>query len=296
MRIIHCADKTDYYTANEDVPALLYNPNPLVTKRANYGEGSPFNASYIGCFWDNPTLNAARDTVILRGVPHTVNLYPNGTGWNYYYIGSSTYCKFEERVPPTTSNTVTIDGFNFSGVIDYKGHQSEFATLMCYYHINESAYRIKDLGFNIDNTGLKGLVVDPHGDDTYFRDSVQTVPGVPINKFSYISFQDLHYGVSSWEDADAIWHEYGHAIQYHFGKGLKTGQDPVEHGSVKEGCSDYWVASNKRPISDYKWQIFGLWFGENRGAVRLSINYSLIYPEDFNNNGSIFVKITVKDL
>jgi hypothetical protein len=39
---------------------------------------------------------------------------------------------------------------------------------------------MKELGYNIDNTGLKDLVVDPHGSDTYFRRRHDTLLGIPL--------------------------------------------------------------------------------------------------------------------
>lgn len=36
--VIHIEDKTDYSTVFVDIPALVHNPNPLVTKRVNYGD------------------------------------------------------------------------------------------------------------------------------------------------------------------------------------------------------------------------------------------------------------------
>ncbi len=294
-QIVHIEDQTDHGTTFVDIPALIHNPNPLVTKRVNSGDGSPYNRSYVGGNWDNPTLNAAREQVMLRSVPHTVNLYPNGTGWNFYYIGEGPYCKLDEREPPTTQNWVQFDGWNFS-IVDYKRHQPEFASIMCYYHIDKSARRVMELGYNIDNTGLKGLVVDPHGSGTYFRRREDTLLGIPIgNWYTYIAFQDLPE-ISTWEDADAIWHEHAHAIQYHFGAGLAVGEEIWEHGAVKNGCSDYWTISNRLPISDYKWTKFGIWAWE-----REAINYGLKYPRDFdfNNgfehkNGRIFASALMK--
>ena len=48
------------------------------------------------------------------------------------------------------------------------------------------------------------------------------------------------------EDAEIVWHEYGHAIQDDQVPGFG---DSVEAGSIGEGFGDYWAVSMSEPVS-----------------------------------------------
>ena len=146
--IIYVEDMMD----NADVPSLVYNPNPLVTKQVSYG------GSYVGGSGTNALLDAAREQVILRDVIYNNTWDVN----NPFYQIWGPYCDFKEYEDPKTTNGVTVYGN--PSVIDFKRNQREFATIMCYYHIDKSARRLIELGYYIDNTGLKGFVVDPHAE------------------------------------------------------------------------------------------------------------------------------------
>jgi len=78
-------------------------------------------------------------------------------------------------------------------------------------------------------------------------------------RWTYYSCRRLYYsinhlafgvgGVDGAEDADVIWHEYGHAIQCNLGTAYMF--DDNETKSVAEGSSDYWALSYKRSLSSY---------------------------------------------
>ena len=164
---------------------------------------------------------------------------------------------------------------------------------MAYYHIDKSARRIKEeLGYGnyVNNTGLKGFVVDPRGKKNHF------VYDAILWRYTYIAFSDTAI-VNGYEDGDIIWHEHAHAIQYHFGKGLRGSSG--ECGAIKEGCASYWAISNKLNISDYQWQYLGIW-RYNSIYWWPAINYNLKYPQNYSTsytvheNGRIFTSALMK--
>ena len=54
-------------------------------------------------------------------------------------------------------------------------------------------------------------------------------------------------GVDDAEDAEVIWHEYGHAIQDAQVPGFGASD---EAGSIGEGFGDYWAVTMSQPVLD----------------------------------------------
>jgi hypothetical protein len=136
--------------------------------------------------------------------------------------------------------------------------KDRFEGLMAYYHIERSQRYIHRLGFsdatsNGINDRVQTVIADAFRDDnSYFSTATR--------KISYGSG-----GVDDAEDADVIWHEYGHAIQDAQRRGFGNGPDG---GAIGEGFGDYWAAvmssrsprtSNRDNVCIFDWD--GLTWG-----------------------------------
>lgn len=110
-----------------------------------------------------------------------------------------------------------------------KRSSDRFEALMAYFHVDRAQQYLRSLGLGLDvNAERQLLRVNAISDDnSYFRPSQE----------------DITYGtggVDDAEDADVIWHEYGHAIQDDqvpgFGRGWQA-------GAIGEGFGDYLSAT-----------------------------------------------------
>ncbi len=151
---------------------------------------------------------------------------------------------------------------------NYTRSQDEFEAVNVYYHATQAYMRLLDLGFS--SSGLEEIRLDPHGfqgqDNSHYSPSG-----------NWISFGDG--GVDDAEDADVIWHEYGHAIQYNIVPSWGGG----ESGALGEGFADYWAASYSRSLNEwsssdpeYEW-IFN-WDGHNAFWSGRILNDLRTYP------------------
>jgi hypothetical protein len=139
---------------------------------------------------------------------------------------------------------------------------------MSYYHVTLAHQRLRALGF--DPPALYSLRVDPHGYQG--KDNSHYSPGG-----NWIAFGTG--GVEDAEDADVIWHEYGHAIQYNIIPAWGGG----ECAALGEGFGDYWAASYARSLQEwtpadpeYQW-VFG-WDGHNPYWSGRILNDDRKYP------------------
>lgn len=156
----------------------------------------------------------------------------------------------------------TADGFRFNR------SQPGFEAVNIYYHASQAYHYVHSLGFNIPS--LKGLQIDPHGyqgtDNSHYSPSG-----------NWMSFGEG--GVDDAEDAQVIWHEYAHAIQYNI--------NPVWGGgeslALGEGFGDYWAASYTRSLGlwneqdeEHNWLF--LWDGHNAFWDGRIMNDNRTYP------------------
>lgn len=161
------------------------------------------------------------------------------------------------------------DGFRFDR------SQKEFEAVMVHYHISHIRHTLKALGFDINPNNLQSTAVrvDPHGtndDNSFFSPS-----------------QDLLVwgdgGVDDAEDADVIWHEFGHALQDFIVAGFQ-GND-----GLGEGFSDYWAQTWSRDQmqwnsndNEYHW-VYN-WDGHNPFWGGRTTITSKKYPADLTGN------------
>lgn len=103
-----------------------------------------------------------------------------------------------------------------------------FSETMGYYFLDFAQQRIQTLGF----TGARSINARQQvfSIDRYHKD----------NSFYSVSSKDITFGtggVDDAEDAELIWHEYGHSIQDHLVDRFGT---TTESGAMGEGFGDYW--------------------------------------------------------
>jgi hypothetical protein len=244
--ILQVCDRMRYQTYHNG-KGTIYNPDPLTRMQTVYGGAYRDNDDS-----DTPELTAARDTVVLN------DLYFDGS--KYQLRGP--YCLVTDIEPPDDllPQFSSPDSFNFTR------SQAGFESVMVYYHIDRCYRRLVQLGFEIPT--LHEFKVDAHGfsgaDNSHFSQTG-----------NYCAFGEG--GVDDAEDADVIWHEYNHAIQYHVtGDMLYQG----ETMALVEGSADYWAASYSRSINSYHWQDVYNWDGHNEFWEGRSCDKEWHYPED----------------
>ena len=197
----------------------VYRSNPLSAARKAYG--SP--GFEDGEDADTDSLRAYRQLVTLDSLAVV----------DGEVILSGPYCTvtdIESPPDPARFTSSSPDGFR------YDRSQPGFEAVMAYYHITKAHRRLIELGFS--SPSLANLLVDPHGyqgsDNSHYSPSG-----------NWIAFGTG--GVDDAEDADVIWHEFGHAIHYNIVPTWGGG----EAGSLGEGYGDYWAASYTRSLGEW---------------------------------------------
>ncbi len=229
---------------------MVYVTDPLSSARQAYGANGFVDAGDT----DSDSLNAYRTRVGLDSVTYT--------GGQFVLQGP--YCTLADIEMPIDSmfSAATPDGFDFTR------SQQGFEAVNAFYHITASYRRLLDLGFSSDR--LAAIRVDPHGfqgqDNSHFS---------PTG--NWVSFGTG--GVDDAEDADVIWHEYGHAIQYAFAPTWGGG----ECAALGEGYADYWAASFSRSAgawtaADAQFNWVYKWDGHNEFWGGRKLNDARTYP------------------
>jgi Zn-dependent metalloprotease len=114
----------------------------------------------------------------------------------------------------------------------YKRHDNRFEQVMAYYHVTSAQGYIQSLGFLDVNNEPQKLSTDTIRDDNSFYDP----------STDQITFGDG--GVDDAEDAEVVWHEYGHAIQDAQVPGFGSSE---QGGAIGEGFGDYWAVTMSIP-------------------------------------------------
>ncbi|MBI4546658.1 MAG: M36 family metallopeptidase [Ignavibacteriae bacterium] len=238
--------------ARVDGSGYVFNPDPLTTAGAFYGSTGYTDNNDA----DSPQLNAQRVLVTLKDISFD--------GSTYRLIGPYVYIDDWDvpNIPPVTATHP--DSFRFTR------SQDGFEDVNLYFQIDSSQRYIQSLGFtNIQNLSLRA---DPHGLNGL--DNAQYNPSL-----NAVTFGDG--GTDDAEDADVIWHEYGHAIQW----GTVPGWGGGEEGALGEGFSDYWGGSYSRTINPtFSRNFFATWdAGFNGSTGRIwsgrPLNDPRIYPD-----------------
>lgn len=229
---------------------MVYVTDPLSASRQPYGTAGFIDAGDA----DSDSLNAYRRLVGLDSVTYTGGVF----------VLQGPYCTLADiEMPRDTMFTATTpDGFIFTR------SQQGFEAVNAFYHITASYNRLRELGFASER--LAAIRVDPHGfqgqDNSHYS---------PTG--NWLSFGTG--GVDDAEDADVLWHEYGHAIQYAFAPTWGGG----ECAALGEGYADYWAASFSRSAgswtaadAQYNWVY--KWDGHNEFWGGRKLNDARTYP------------------
>lgn len=232
--------------------------------RMTYAEGTgqvfdpdPRSKMADSTFLDNADANAgipfpaAYDIVPLHGITLSVGTYSL----------DGPYARVIDNESPVVAPITAAhpDSFRFQRFAD------GFEDVNTYYQLDFSQRWIQSLGFlNINNRVQE---VDTHG--LSGADNSHYVPSTKRLAFG-------EGGVDDDEDADVIWHEYGHSIQDNIVPGWGGGQE----GAMGEGFGDYWGGSYSlarfpgfQPMHFFTWDGNGeTWSG------RPLINTAMHYP------------------
>ncbi|WP_018351608.1 M4 family metallopeptidase [Longispora albida] len=121
-----------------------------------------------------------------------------------------------------------------SGTYAFDRSQAGFEQVMGYYHITTTQEYIQSLGFTgVNNESQDYRTTGLTADNSYYdpaRDQITFGTG----------------GVDDAEDAEIIWHEYGHAIHDAQVPGFGTTN---ESGAIGEGFGDYWAYTMSQAVS-----------------------------------------------
>lgn len=116
----------------------------------------------------------------------------------------------------------------------YQRQNDKFEQVMAYYQVNQTQEYIHSLGFTEVNNESQDFEINTFSGDNSFYD-----PSVDLITMG-------EGGVDDAEDAEVIWHEYGHAIQDDVVPGFGESE---EAGAIGEGFGDYWAVSMSIPVS-----------------------------------------------
>ncbi len=196
---------------------------------------------------------AAYDIVNLLGMTFSAGTYSL----------SGPYAQLIDNESPTVVPVTATHADSFR----YQRSPSGFEDVMCYWQLDMSQRYIQSLGFTNVNNRVQG--VDSHG--LSGADNSHYVPSTGNLAFG-------EGGIDDDEDADVIWHEYGHSIQDNIVPGWGGGQE----GAMGEGFGDYWAHSYSlfkapgfQPLHVFTWDGNGeTWPG------RVAIDVTMHYPEN----------------
>ena len=150
----------------------------------------------------------------------------------------------------------------------YTRDDDRFEEVMVYYHIDAVARYLKGLGFDfVDNWQIR---VNVHS--TLGKSGYNAFVGV-------MHFEDRL--VDDAEDAEAIIHEYGHAILHRQDRWLETD----EGEAMSEGFCDFLAASYFSAVSSgFRDTIVGDWEWVHSTTRGRAVNSDKHYPEDMIRN------------
>jgi hypothetical protein len=235
----------------ENGTGLVFRPDPLSTAQVNYGATgySDGNDASTAQLFAQEYIDTLRDITLQSGT----------------YRLQGPYCRIADFESPTAAPVTATNPDSFR----YNRAASGFEDVNVYFHISTSQAWIHTLGFtNIQNVSMQA---DPHGlngdDNSHF-----------IPSSNRIAFGEG--GVDDAEDADVIWHEYGHAIQ----SGTVSGWGGGDEGAMGEGFGDYWASSYSHTITTFHDRWVYNWDGHNPFWTGRVTNANFHYPE---NNGEV---------
>ena len=124
--------------------------------------------------------------------------------------------------------------FNKNNSFVFQRANDKFEQVEAYYQVNQTQEYIHSLGFTEVNNESQDFSINTFEGDNSFYD-----PSIDMITMG-------EGGVDDGEDAEVIWHEYGHAIQDDIVPGYG---ESAEAGAMGEGFGDYWAVTMSVPVS-----------------------------------------------
>ncbi|HSD57830.1 MAG TPA: M36 family metallopeptidase [Methanotrichaceae archaeon] len=278
--VLSKSDLTEF----EDGEGFVFDPNPVVTSGNNALRAPEATVTPCGFAGSSQaTIDAQRVTRTLKGITKS--------GTKYSLVGD--YVKIQNSPEETDKN-------NFK----YQSNLDGFEGVMAYYHLDTIQRYIQSLGIN-----------NAH------NSQIDVVPHASQSAASYNSGDDTirlgHSGPCKpdrGEDAEAMIHEYGHAIQHNqvpgWGHpGSEPGSPAPDPGSMNpitnrfetkamgEGFSDILACVYFAPEHQFQREVFEDWCFADEGGMR-RVDGTKMYPADWDpgtypfwgchNNGEIW--------
>jgi Zn-dependent metalloprotease len=140
--------------------------------------------------------------------------------------------------PKLTGDYVAIRNSNIatssSRTYSYQRADDHFEQVEAYYQLTQAQKYIQSLGFNDVNNEAQDVFTDTIPDDNSFYDT-------DTDTITY-----GNGGVDDAEDAEVVWHEYGHAIQDDQVPGFGSS---AQGAAIGEGFGDYFAVTMSQPVS-----------------------------------------------
>lgn len=247
---------------------LVFDPNPVVTAGNNtYRDPTAIMATCSFNGTPQVIIDNERVTRTLRDIT-----FAGGT-----YKLEGPYVKVSDKFAPNDSppEETSANNFNYSS----GDAQHRFEAVMAYYHIDTLQRYIQDtLGItNANNRQTEADFIDNSG-------------GLGHGAYYSPSTKDLHFGDSGncipdrAEEADCIYHEYGHAIQDNQVPGW-GGVNPMtgrnEARAIGEGFGDILACVYFAPEHPYQREVFEDWVFAPAGLRR--VDGTKVYPTDWQS-------------
>jgi uncharacterized repeat protein (TIGR01451 family) len=236
-----------------DGTANVFDPDPLSSAHAKYGDTGYTDNNDA----DSDQLHAQLKQVTLKDISFD--------GTNYRLKGK--YVEIGDYDSP-------FKGLFEQSTSDFRFNRSDdaFEAVMAYYHLDKSMRYINEtLGIPVVPFQNNGKVIfDPSAESG--RDNSHFSPALGL----------LYYGeggVDDAEDADVIWHEFGHGIHTWVTNGGFTNTE-----GLSEGFSDYWAQSYSRSLNNWQpsesdYQRLYQWDGNFAPFFGRITNSTSKYPE-----------------
>ena len=237
------------------------------TNRLVYATGSAL------IFTDNP-VQSSGDPYLFYDINQTLPLV-QAQRKNLTLLGLDGSGYLTGQYADTSPSSNISRAYSQTGQFNFSYTDPRFEETMAYYHTDAMERYIQGLGFtNVDNRKVQ-INVDGTTEDNSWYD--------PVTR--QITFGSG--GVPDAQDADIVYHENAHAIQYNqvpdFG-------ETHEGGSMVEGFGDYWDGSHEALVGGPKspgWDIFvGKWdataYNPGDPAYLRRLDSKKHFPEDMD--------------
>ncbi|CAM3290239.1 proprotein convertase P-domain-containing protein [Shewanella violacea] len=151
------------------------------------------------------------------------------------FMLSGPYVKVVDLTEPVNPSPL------LTGDIEWRRHDDEFVQVMAYYHLDKAQRHLQSLGYQ----GASQIFYSPIEVDARGGTKDQSA-------YSFLENRILLGvgGVPDGEDADVIWHEFGHGLLHFINNSDKGG----DSGAIGEGFSDFYAGVHS--FRDPQGQIF----------------------------------------